>query len=813
MLKYFEKKNTLIGIWIGTCLIVLFLSTMVGNAVVSLLQSLTDFGHPHTPHLEVKDFFLFQLNIFFYLLLMCLAIFCASIVVYKIRSNFASLEKGQKGTSRFTTLDELQKQYRAVPEKEEKFPGIGGIPVSRYQDKIFIDDSPVNNLIIGTTRSGKGETFVFSTIDLYSRAEKQASMILNDPKGELFAASKDTLEKRGYHVEVLNLLDPLQSMSYQILQLVIKHYKQGNYAQAQQSANTVSFMLFNDPNSKDPFWQNSSISLCNALILAICDKCTKEGREDQITMYSVANMLNTLGSKTIKYNDGSEDNALDLYFRNLPDDSAAKMQYATSNFTSGNTRGGIFSNTSSKLSIFTIDNVAKMTSKSSFDLKKVGFGRAVVGTSKPLTRINMEFPNGEIESIRTDANGNFELNYTNTIENGETIVFREKEKDRSLDVMVTSIDKEGVVEFTCEGASEVIRIQKIDSYQKPIAVFMITPDSDPSLHVIASLFVAQLYTELSINASVTKGGKCLREVVFILDEFGNMPTIPNMDTNLTVCLGRGIRFNLIIQAYSQLKTKYGDASETIDGNCNNTIYILTTDETTAERISKKLGERTITTKSRSGHTLSLDKSKTESVDGRRLLTSVELMQLQEAETVIIRIIKRQDLDRKRITPYPIFNSKETAMKYRWEYLSEDFDTDKSINDIDIRCLHADVNLKKLIINFNGSNRNPVEEVFQSLDEKLGQYVKSNQEEPHQPDTSDPEEPKLTDWQKMDIQTFFKGDSLISFIEKHESDIRTMNILDFNDLLVNLRETNQIKMNIYTAVIDKYKALINEYENS
>ena len=84
---------------------------------------------------------------------------------------------------------------------------------------------------------------------------------------------------------------------------------------------------------------------------------------------------------------------------------------------------------------------------------------------------------------------------------------------------------------------------------------------------------------------------------------------------------------------------------------------------------------------------------------RKLLNANELMQLKEGEMVVIRIIKRQDLKRKRITPCPIFNTKDTAMKYRWEYLTEYFDTTKSINDIDIPCLHANVDLKKLVIDF------------------------------------------------------------------------------------------------------------------
>lgn len=55
---------------------------------------------------------------------------------------------------------------------------------------------------------------------------------------------------------------------------------------------------------------------------------------------------------------------------------------------------------------------------------------------------------------------------------------------------------------------------------------------------------------------------------------------------ITVCLGRNIRFNLIIQAYSQLRNLYSDDAPTIEGNCGNQIYILTNEDETAEKFSK-----------------------------------------------------------------------------------------------------------------------------------------------------------------------------------------------------------------------------------
>ena len=139
--------------------------------------------------------------------------------------------------------------------------------------EIGIDYSATNNLIIGTTRSGKGELYVFPTIDLYSRAKEKASLVVNDPKAELYSASKEILEDRGYRVEVLNLINPLNSMSYNPLQLVIDAYEKEDYSTAQGLCKTLTHMLYYKPDTKDPFWQNSAMSLVNALILAVTEKC------------------------------------------------------------------------------------------------------------------------------------------------------------------------------------------------------------------------------------------------------------------------------------------------------------------------------------------------------------------------------------------------------------------------------------------------------------------------------------------------------------------------------------------------------------
>nr|WP_244991628.1 type IV secretory system conjugative DNA transfer family protein [Clostridium senegalense] len=625
---------------------------------------------------------LFKFKIISFPIVYIIAYIMTSIVLFKflfnIKASFKDIKEGQKGTSRFTTINELKEQYKAVPEKGENFEGKAGVPISRYKDKIFIDDSPVNNLIIGTTRSGKGEMFIFPTIDIYSRAEKKASLIINDPKGELIAASKETLERRGYEVVLLNLLNPLNSMSYNPMQLIIDAYEKKNYSEAQSLCKTLSYTLYYKPGAKDPFWQNSAMGLVNALILAVIDDCLKrcEPLEEEIeklkekkkellensednklevskidekinklkskiekikakrTLYTVANMLSELGSRE----DAFGNNELDNYFSKLEPQSAAKMQYATSNFAKGQTRGGIFATAMSELQIFTMDEIAKMTAKNSMNLKDIAFN-------------------------------------------------------------------------------------KENKVNKPVALFMVTPDYDVSNHVIASIFIRQLYYVLAKEASLSATGKCDKEVIFLLDEYGNMPPIEGMSNIITVCLGRGIRFNMVIQAYSQLKKLYGDDYKTIVGNCGNQIYILTNENETAEEFSKLIGEKTIVNYSRSGEIFDITKHQTESVDSRRLMKAEELRALKEGESVVVRVIKRQDLNREKIIPYPIFNTEETRMKYRYEYLSDDFNNSKSLLSVNVDSIHKDVDLSELLF----VNQEEMEEIEE--DDDMEKNIQDEKVEP------------------------------------------------------------------------------------
>lgn len=104
--------------------------------------------------------------------------------------------------------------------------------------------------------------FVYPSIDVYSRAKEKTSLVITDPKLELYKSSKRTLEERGYDVYLLNLDDPLHSMGFNPLEQIKEEYLKKNYAEAELLAQSFSFSIFNpnSPTNTDAFWQDTASS-------------------------------------------------------------------------------------------------------------------------------------------------------------------------------------------------------------------------------------------------------------------------------------------------------------------------------------------------------------------------------------------------------------------------------------------------------------------------------------------------------------------------------------------------------------------------
>lgn len=583
-------------------------------------------------------------------------------IMFAMKMKIAFDEKGvnlnQKGDQRFAYNEEIKQQYKEIDDRDTPFSGMGGMIISRMENKLYIDPTPTNNLLIGITRAGKDQMYVIPSLDVYSRAEIKMSMAVNDPKLEGYKSSKKTLEKRGYDVYLLNFANPLHSMGYNPLDMIKEAWLSGDIPGAELLAQTYAFTIFNPdkPQCNDKFWDSADASVLNALIIAHIEDMVKadelvneqnmiihkekqtaykklsdekrqeadsifyqaigEGKSiyrDTAIKYIPENFefvptdenIRNLNMNTIIYTftelvrikdeNNADITALDLYFSRRPGLNRAKLRYAGAEVAGDRTKGSIFATMLEKLLVFTSENVAKMTAESSFKLDDIGYG------------------------------------------------------------------------------------------EKPIAVFMSVPDYDKSIHFLSTVFVRQLNFVLSKRATNSKTGRVPRHVKFILNEAGNMPAIENMEGQITVSLGRNMSYDIYIQDYQQLYDHYDNNAKTIINNCGNQIYIMANNSDTAKEFSKDLGNETIIETQRSGERLSIHKHFVEHPSEKPLLNENQLMELKLGETVVRRTMKRTDLDGSKIRPRPIFNSIESgkSLLFSYEYLTDTFPNPDTIDPMEL----------------------------------------------------------------------------------------------------------------------------------
>ncbi|MBO5348424.1 MAG: TraM recognition domain-containing protein [Clostridia bacterium] len=113
-----------------------------------------------------------------------------------------------------------------------------------------------------------------------------------------------------------------------------------------------------------------------------------------------------------------------------------------------------------------------------------------------------------------------------------------------------------------------------------------------------------------------------------------------MDGFLTVGGGRKIRFNLFLQSFSQLNSKYDEnTAQNILDNCHIWTYLKTSNDTTAEKVSKKLGTYTCSSysESNSGNIggSSINKSKSMNLIQRALLTPAEVLRINRPYLLVM----------------------------------------------------------------------------------------------------------------------------------------------------------------------------------
>ena len=124
-------------------------------------------------------------------------------------------------------------------------------------------------------------------------------------------------------------------------------------------------------------------------------------------------------------------------------------------------------------------------------------------------------------------------------------------------------------------------------------VFIIISDTDDTFNFLVSIMYTQMFTLLCERADDVYGGRLPVHVRCLIDEFANIGQIPKFDKLIATIRSREISAAIILQAKSQLKAIYKDNADTIEGNCDTTLFLGGKEKTTLKEMAEILGKETI----------------------------------------------------------------------------------------------------------------------------------------------------------------------------------------------------------------------------
>lgn len=167
---------------------------------------------------------------------------------------------------------------------------VGGVPVGQYNDgeDILVDSSDSHTLIIGSTGSKKSRLIVMPSIYILGHAGE--SMIVSDPKAEIYERTADFLSECGYKIQIVNLRDPSIGNSWNPLSIPYSFYKNGDMDKACEFVNDIAVnLMLSEKSVKDPYWDYSAGDLFFGLTLLLFRYCNTLDYPDEVV--NISNLL------------------------------------------------------------------------------------------------------------------------------------------------------------------------------------------------------------------------------------------------------------------------------------------------------------------------------------------------------------------------------------------------------------------------------------------------------------------------------------------------------------------------------------------
>ena len=447
---------------------------------------------------------------------------------YDSARNFTYSNKGTYGTAGFLNRKELKGVLDLVSDIRKHH----GTILGELDGQVVCvpENTRFNGNIAVYGASGSKKTRAFCVNMILQCAARKSSMVITDPKSELYEKTSEYLRDKGYTVRVFNLVTPSASDSWNCLAEV-----EGKELMAQLFCDVV---IKNTGSERgDHFWDNAELNLLKALVLYVSNNYPPEKR-------NIGEVYQLLAM--------SSEKELNALFDVLPVSHPAKAPYSIFKQSSENVRGGVIIGLGSRLQVFQNQDIRNITSRDEIDLELPG--------------------------------------------------------------------------------------------QQPCAYYCITSDQDSTFDFLSSLFLSFIFIKLVRFADERCPNGELPVPVHVLgEELCATGVIPDLSRKISVIRSRRVSLSCVFQNLAGLQNRYPyNQWQEILCNCDVQLFLGCTDALTAQFISDRTGEASISVTSKAKQlgtwrisNYTPEYRETSGVGRRKLMTMDEVLRMDTDKALVI----------------------------------------------------------------------------------------------------------------------------------------------------------------------------------
>lgn len=284
--------------------------------------------------------------IFLLIYLLCIGIYLSSIRNYR--------KKEEYGSAKWGNTKQVNKKYADPKYFENKLLSQNvriGLDGKKHRRNL-------NTIIIGG--SGAGKTRFYGKPNIM---QCNTSFVTLDPKGEILRDTGYLLEKEGYVIKVMDLINMNKSHCYNPFE-----YIQDDKDVLKLITNLIRNTTPKGSQTNDPFWEKSETALLEGLCLFLLHEAPKE--EQNFTM-----VMEMIAAADVREDDEYYVSPLDRLFNDLQREkpnSLAVKQYNIYKQAAGKTAKSILISVGVRLAAFNLESIASITSTDELELEKVG---------------------------------------------------------------------------------------------------------------------------------------------------------------------------------------------------------------------------------------------------------------------------------------------------------------------------------------------------------------------------------------------------------------------------------------------------------